>query len=89
MNVSIASPRSSRRHFNKRCKEEEEAGEARTLLDDMQQNVDEADAKDTEPRSRLYRDINEYMHSWDQELGRPQHIMDKMWQMMHSKTLRR
>ena len=61
-------------------KEEKEAEEARTLLYDMQQNVDEADAK----VSRLYREINEKMHSWDQELGRPHHIMDKMWQMMQS-----
>ena len=56
----------------------------RTLLDDMQQHVDEADAKATETRSRLYREYNEYMHSWDQELGRPHNIMDKVWQMMQS-----
>ena len=33
--------------------------------------MDEADAKVTETRSRLYREVNEYMQSWDQELGRP------------------
>ena len=37
-----------------------------------------------ETRSRLDREINEYLHSWDPELGRPHHIMDKMWQMMQS-----
>ena len=37
-----------------------------------------------ETRSRLYREINEYLQSWDPELGRPHHIMDKMWQMMQS-----
>ena len=65
-------------------KDDEGAEEARTLLCDMHQNVDEADAKVTETRSRPHREINEYMHSWDQELGRPHHIMDKMWQMMQS-----
>ena len=50
-------------------KEEEEADEARTLLDDMQQNVNEANAKkNTETRRRLYREINEYMHSWTKNL---------------------
>ena len=50
----------------------------------MQQNVDEAEAKVAETRRRLYREINEYMHSWDQELGRPHNIMDKVCQMMQS-----
>ena len=50
--------------------EEEEAEEARTSLYDMRQNVDEADAKVTDTRSRLLREVNEYMHSRDQELGR-------------------
>ena len=45
---------------------------------------DEADAKVTETRSRLFREINEYMHLRGQELGRPHHIMVKMWQMMQS-----
>ena len=57
------------------CEEEGEADEARTLLDDMQQNVDESDAKVTGTRRRLHCEINEYMHSWDQELGRPHWIM--------------
>ena len=59
-------------------KDEEEANEARTLLDEMQRNVDEADAKITETRSRLYRETTEDMHSWDQELGRPHHVMKRM-----------
>ena len=65
-------------------KEEEEADEACTLLDDMQQNTDDADEKITVTRSRLYRGINEYMHSWEQELGRRHHVTDKMWQMMQN-----
>ena len=63
-------------------KEEDEADEARTLLDYMQQNVDDTEAKVTETRRPLYREINEYMHSWDQELGRPHYIMSKERQMM-------
>ena len=43
--------------------EEDEADEVRTLLDDMQQNVDEAEAKVTGTRRRLYREIKEHMHS--------------------------
>ena len=65
-------------------KEEDEADEARTLLDGMQQSVDEANAKVTGTRRRLYREINEYMHSWDQELGRPHYIIGKVWQMIQS-----
>ena len=68
--------------------EEDETEEARTLLYDLQHNVDEADAKVTETRSRLYSEINEYVHSLDQELGRPHHIMDKMWQMMQSNDIK-
>ena len=56
------------RHIRKK---EDDADEARTLLNDMQQNVDEANATVTGIRCRLHREINEYMHSWDQELGRP------------------
>ena len=63
-------------------KEENEADEARALLEDMQHNVDEAEAKVNATRRRLFREINEYMHSWDQELGRPHCIMDKVWQML-------
>ena len=66
------------------CEEEDEADEARALLEEMQQNVDEAEAKVAETRRRLFREINECMHSWDQELGRPHNIMDKVWQMMQS-----
>ena len=63
-------------------KDEDEADEVRTLLDDMQHNVDEAEAKAIETRRRLYREIHEYMHSWDQELGRPHYFLDNVWQMM-------
>ena len=50
-------------------KEEDEADEARTLLEDMQQNLEEGEAKVNDTRRRLYREINEYMHrgtkNWD------------------------
>ena len=49
-------------------KDEEEANETH-------RNVD---AKVTGTRSRLYRETTEDMHSWDQELGRPHHIMKRM-----------
>ena len=61
--------------------EEEEAEETRTLLTTCSKMWKKPKA---ETRSRLHREINGYMHPWDQELGRPHHIMDKMWQMMQS-----
>ena len=32
----------------------------------------------------FYREIDEYMCSWEQEFGQPHCIKDKVWQMMHS-----
>ena len=64
--------------------EEDEADELRALLEDMQHNVDEAEAKVNATGRRLYRENNQYMRSWDQELGRPRYIMDQVWQMMQS-----
>ena len=62
-------------------KAEDEADEAHALLNDMQQNVDEAEAT---VRRRRHREIDEYMYSWDQEWGRPHFVMDKVWQMMQT-----
>ena len=56
----------------KQLRKEEDVGEARALLEDMQQTVDEAEAKAFDTERRLYREIEEYMCSWDQELDRPQ-----------------
>ena len=72
---------SSRRHLNNFVKEEEEAEEARTLLYNMQLNVDKADAKVTEARGRLSvshgtRNLDDHTISWD-----------KMWQMMQSNDI--
>ena len=55
--------------LKQRCDEEYAADEARALLHDMQQNVDEAEATVTGTRRRLYREIHEYMYSSEQEIG--------------------
>ena len=44
----------------------------------MQQNLDEADARASETEQRLYRELEEYMNSWDRECGRPQDISDNL-----------
>ena len=50
----------------------------------MQQNVEEAHAKASETERKLCRKLGDSVYSWEQELVRPHHIMDKMWQMMQS-----
>ena len=74
---------SSRKHLNNFVKRRKKQMRPVPCWTTRSKKVDEADAEVTETRRRLYREINEYMHSWDQELGRP-HCMDKVWQMMQS-----
>ena len=57
-------------------KESEEENQARVLLEEIQQNFDEAHARASETEQELCRELGEYMHSWDQELERPHYIMD-------------
>ena len=42
-------------------KEEQEVAEARALLEDMQQTVDEAEAKASDTKCGLYRETEAYM----------------------------
>ena len=64
-------------------KEEEE--EARGLLEEMQRNLDEAQARASETERTLGRVLGEYIYFYGKEMERPQYIMDKMWQMIQSK----
>ena len=48
--------------------EEKEEYEARALLEAMQKNVDEAYARASETKLRLVREVEEYMHSWIENL---------------------
>ena len=60
------------RNLKQLRQEEDEEDEARALLENMQQNVDEAHAKASETKRRFYREIEEDLYSLDQEFGRPQ-----------------
>ena len=57
--------------LNKLRQEREEENEARALLQEMQQNLDEAHARASETERKMCRECGEYTHSWEQELGRP------------------
>ena len=68
-------------------KEREEENEARALLEEMQQNLEEAHARASETERKLYRELGEYTHSWEKALERPHYIMDKIWQSNDTKTM--
>ena len=65
-------------------KERDEENHARALLEEMQQNLDEAHARASETEQRLHRKLEKYMYSWDRESGRPQNDSDNICQMMQS-----
>ena len=66
-------------------KEREEEEEARGLIEEMQRNLDEAQARASETEPKLGCVLGEYTYSYEKEMGRTDYIMDKMWQMMQSK----
>ena len=63
-------------------KDRDEEGAARELLEEMQQNVDEAHARASESERRLCQELEEFMYWWDREIGRPSNLNTKIWQMM-------
>ena len=65
-------------------KEREDESEARALLEEMQQILEEAHARASEVERKLCRELGEYTQSWEKETGRPHYIMDKIWQMVQS-----
>ena len=65
-------------------KDREEERAARELLEEMQQNLDEAQERASVSERSLCRELEEYMYSWDPELGRPHNLSTKIWQMMQS-----
>ena len=67
-----------RKHSNNFVKEEQEVAEARALLEDMQQTVDEAEANASDTECGLYREIEEYTYSGDQEIDRPQYTNERL-----------
>ena len=63
-------------------KESEEEEEARVLIEEMQRNLNEAQAKAPETERKLGRVLGEYAYSYEKQMVRPHYITDKMWQMM-------
>ena len=59
--------------------------QARGLIEEMQRNLDEAQVRASETERKLGRVLREYIYSFEKEMGRPHHIMNKMWQMMQSR----
>ena len=62
-----------------------EEDEARDLTEEMQHNLDEAQNRSYEIQRKLDRVLLEYIEAFDKEMGRPQLIMTKLWQMMQSR----
>ena len=65
-------------------KERDEENEVRALLEEMQQNLDEAHARASETERRLCQELEDYMCSWDREVGRPNNLIAHIQQMMQS-----
>ena len=63
----------------------EEEDEARGPIEELQRNLDEAHTRSYEVERQLDRVLREYIESFEKEMGRPQLIMNKMWQMMQSR----
>ena len=75
-----------RRALKQLRKDREEERAARKFLEEMQQNVDEAQEPASESEWTLCRELEEYMYSWDREIGRPHNLRTKIWQMMQSNS---
>ena len=66
-------------------KRREEDDEERGLIEEMQHNLDEAQNRSYEVERKLDRVRWEDIEAFDKEMGRPQLIMTKQWQMMQSR----
>ena len=66
-------------------KRREEGNEARVLIEELQRNLDEAQNRCYDVERKLDRVLWEYIEAFDKEMGRPQLIMTKLWQMMQIK----
>ena len=50
----------------------------------MQENVEKAQKRVLQLEDNLWKELDEYMYSWEQETGRPNHFSTKIWQMIQS-----
>ena len=63
----------------------EEEDEARGLIEEMQRNLDEAQNRSYEVERKLDRVLWKNIEAFDKDIGRPQLIMTKLWQMTQSR----
>ena len=68
------------------AKERKEEDEARALLEEMQKKQEEAQARASATEQKLSGRYDEYMRTWTEDRGRPQFIMDKIWQIYKATT---
>ena len=54
------------------------------LLEEVRQNADEAQERASESERSLCRELEEFMYSWEPEIGRTNNLSTKIWQMMQS-----
>ena len=64
--------------------ERKEEDEARALQEEMQKNLEEAQARASATEQKVFGRFDEYMRTWTEDRGRPHFIMDKIWQMLQS-----
>ena len=68
-------------------KDRKDEDEAKALLKEMQINLEEAWARSAATELQVCSRFDEYMRTWDEDRGRPNFIMDKIWQSNDTKTL--
>ena len=66
-------------------KDRKDEDEAKHLLNEMQINLEEAQATSGATELHVCGWFDEYIRTWDEDRGRPNFIMDKMWQMLQNK----
>ena len=86
-NVEDGDNRRFRETLKQLRKERDEENEARALLEEMQQNL-EAHARASETERILCLEHEDYMYSWDREVGRPNNLSAKNWQIMQSNNMK-
>ena len=66
----------------RKAREEERA--AKELQEEMLENVEKAQERVLQLAENLWKELDEYMYSWEQEFGRPNHLSTKIWQLIRS-----
>ena len=75
---------SLRKSLKQLPKAREEGRTAKEHQEEIQENVERAQERVLESEENLCKELDEYMYSWEQECGRPNHLSSKIWHMMQS-----